>query len=235
MIAGEAIPAGRRRYTPAVGLQGFERRLERLVEGTFAKAFRSKLEPVEMGRKVARALDAGQTLDVRGQRVAPNDVVMYVSPTDFDRFYSFADVLTKELAEAARVHARDEGYHFVGPVTVELVEDQALRTGDSEVVAEIMEGEGGRVGSLLLPDGQRMALQDGTTVMGRLSECSVQLTDPKASRRHAELRPSDAGWVLVDLGSTNGTTVNGERIRERVLADGDVIGIGATQIRFEES
>jgi len=218
-----------------VGLQGFERRLERLVEGTFSKAFRSNLEPVEMGRKVARALDAGQTLDVRGQRVAPNDIVMYVSPTDFDRFYSFADVLTRELAEAARTHAKSEGYHFVGPVTVELVEDQALKTGDSEVVAEIMEGEGGRVGSLILPDGNRIALREQATVMGRLSECAVQLSDPKASRRHAEVRPSDAGWVVADLGSTNGTTVNGERIRERVLTDGDVIGIGATQIRFEES
>jgi hypothetical protein len=218
-----------------VGLQGFERRLERLVEGTFAKAFRSNLEPVEMGRKVARALDAGQTIDVRGTTVAPNDIVMYVSPPDFDRFQSFADVLTRELAEAARSHARAEGYHFVGPVTVEIVEDQALKAGESEVVAEIMEGAGGRVGSLVLADGQRIGLREEPLVLGRLSLCSVQLTDPKASRRHAEIRPSYDGWVVVDLGSTNGTTVNGERVRERVLSDGDVIGVGATQIRFEES
>ena len=103
-----------------MGLQGFERRLERLVEGTFNKAFRSGLQPVEIGHRVARVLDDGRTLGVGGRPVAPNNIGVYLSPADFERFSSFAEALARELAEAARQHARDEGYQFLGPVTVTL-------------------------------------------------------------------------------------------------------------------
>ena len=129
-----------------MGLQGFERRLERLVEGTFNKAFRSGLQPVEIGHRVTRVLDDGRTLGVNGRPVAPNNIGVYLSPTDFERFSSFAEALARELAEAARQHARDEGYQFVGPVTLTLVPDDTLKTGDYDVVAEIAEGAGGHVG-----------------------------------------------------------------------------------------
>ena len=65
-----------------MGLQRFERRLERLVEGTFAKAFRAGLEPVEIGRKIARALDQGRMIGVQGGWVVPNDVVVSLSSAD---------------------------------------------------------------------------------------------------------------------------------------------------------
>ena len=125
-----------------MGLQGFEHRLERLVEGTFNKAFRSGLQPVEIGHRVTRVLDDGRTLGVNGRPVAPNTIGVYLSPTDFERFSSFAEALARELAEAARQHARDEGYQFVGPVTLTLVPDATLKTGDYDVVAEIAEGAG---------------------------------------------------------------------------------------------
>src|SRR6478752_6694324 len=105
----------------SVGLQGFERRLERLVEGSFNKAFRSGLQPVEIGHRLARVLDDGRALGVNGRPVAPNNIGVYLAPADFDRFSSFAEALARELAEAARQHARDEGYQFVGPVTLTLV------------------------------------------------------------------------------------------------------------------
>src|SRR6266571_3985280 len=76
-----------------MGLQRFERRLERLVEGTFAKAFRAGLEPVEIGRKIARALDTGRMIGVKGGTVVPNDIVVYLSPSDFERFSNHTDVL----------------------------------------------------------------------------------------------------------------------------------------------
>ena len=74
------------------------------------------------------------------------------------RFDDYADVLERELAEEAREHARDERYHFLGPVKVELIEDPRLRKGDLEVEASIKEGEGGRVGALVLHDGRRITL-----------------------------------------------------------------------------
>jgi hypothetical protein len=218
-----------------VGLQSFERRLERLVEGTFNKAFRSGLQPVELGRRVARVLDSGRTLGVSGRAVAPNNIGVYLSEADFARFESFADVLARELAEAARTHAREEDYQFVGPVTVTLVPDETLKAGDFDVVAEIAEGEGGRIGSLVLPDGARIPLGEDSTVIGRLAECTVSLNDSRASRRHAEVRPQGDGFVVIDLGSMNGTRVNGTPVQEHLLHDGDEIGVGATVLRFEAS
>jgi Protein of unknown function (DUF3662)/FHA domain len=218
-----------------MGLQGFERRLERLVEGTFAKAFRSGLEPVEVGRKIARALDTGRMIGVQGGWVVPNDIVVYLSPDDLKRFSTYSDVLSRELADAARQHARDEGYHFAGPVTVALIEDDDLRTGQLEVVAETVEGPAAHLGALVLPDGRRVQLGDEPAVIGRLPDCAVTLADTQVSRRHAEVRPAGAGFAVADLGSMNGTTVNGVAVREQALEDGDEIGVGSTTIRFEAS
>ena len=218
-----------------MGLQGFERRLERLVEGTFNKAFRSGLQPVEIGHRVTRVLDAGRTLGVSGRPVAPNNVGVYLAPADFDRFQSFAEALARELAEMAREHAREEGYQFVGPVTVTLVSDDSLKTGDFDVVAEIAEGAGGQVGSLVLPDGRRVRLGEDATVLGRNADCTVTLADPRASRQHAEIRATADGFLVVDLGSMNGTLVNGVPVKEHVLHDGDEIAVGATVMRFEAS
>lgn len=218
-----------------MGLQRFERRLERLVEGTFAKAFRAGLEPVEIGRKIARALDTGRTIGVHGGWVVPNDVVVYLSADDMKRFSTYSDVLSRELADAARQYARDDGYHFLGPVTVALIEDHDLRTGQLEVVAEIVEGPADHLGSLVLPDGRRVQLEDQPAVIGRLPDCAVSLADAQVSRRHAEIRPVGEGFAVADLGSMNGTTVNGVAVREQALHDGDEIGVGSTTIRFEAS
>ena len=160
---------------------------------------------------------------------------MAVSPSDHERFKSFTDALLRELSEAVREHARDEGYHFLGPVTVALVEDDDLRAGQLEVEAEIVEGASEHLGALVLPDGRRVQLRDQPAVIGRLPDCAVSLADAQVSRRHAEVRPAGEGFAVADLGSMNGTTVNGVAVRERELEDGDEIGVGSTTIRFEAS
>jgi hypothetical protein len=214
-------------------MQDFERRLEKLVEGSFGKAFRSGLQPVEVGRKVARALDDERTVGVDGVPIAPNNIGVYLSPADFDRFHQFADALARELAEVAREHARDEGYHFLGPVTVTLVADEELRDGECDIAAEVHEGT--RVGSLVLPDGRRFPLGEHKVALGRMSDCDVVIADPRVSRRHSEINPAGHGFVISDLGSMNGTVINGTPVREHVLADGDEIRIGNTVLRFEAS
>ena len=217
-----------------MGLQAFERRLERLVEGAFTKAFRSGLQPLEIGRRLVKELDAGRTVGVHGV-VAPNHFTVVLSPEDYEHFESFRDVLTRELADAAREHARDENYHFVGPVAVELTEDDDRRQGDLRVLAIIEQGEGGWSAALVLPDGRRVALTEEAATIGRLPDCAVPLSDPQVSRHHAEVRRGPEGFRVVDLGSTNGTTVNGTVVGEQMLRDGDEIGVGNTAIRYEES
>jgi hypothetical protein len=218
-----------------MGLQQFERRLERLVEGVFAKAFRSGLQPVELGRRLTREMDARRAVGVRGV-IAPNAFTFALAPADLERFQSFSDAMVRELADAAREHARTEGYVFVGPVEVTLEADESVTAGTFLVAGEVREAPGGGlVGSLVLPDGARVAITDEAVTIGRLSDCDVPVTDESVSRRHAEVRRQGNDIVVVDLGSTNGTKVNGVGVRQRRLADGDEIIVGSTRLRFEAS
>jgi len=218
-----------------MGLQKFEGRLERMVDGTLSKAFRGELHPVEIGRRVTREMDLKRRLGVHGL-IAPNSFVVHLSAPDFDRFESFLDALVCELEEAAREHARTEEYVFVGPVTVSVVEDPRQRRGRFAVVSDVHEGPSGlTAASVLLADGTRVVLGPEPITIGRLPESTIVINDPNASRRHAEIRRSGNDVVVVDLNSTNGTRVNGATVRERVLNDGDQIVIGTTVLRFETS
>lgn len=217
-------------------LRGFERRLERLVEGTFARAFKSGVKPVELGRRLMRTMDDERSVDVRGRTIAPNHFVVGLSDTDLARFGEVREALRRELAEVAREHARDRGYAFLGPVAVVLQTEPGAREGRFAIAAAFREGVGGTgAGSLVFPDGGRFALGDKAVVIGRLADCDIALDDPNASRRHAEIRPEGADYVVHDLRSTNGTRVNGHLIERHVLGDGDRLAIGAWQFVFEAS
>jgi hypothetical protein len=219
-----------------MGLKGFERRLERMVEGSFARLFRTGLRPVELGRRLVREMDDERTVDVRGRTVVPNHFTVELSSTDHDQFADIADTLARELADAAREHARDEGYAFLGPVEVDLQTSDTMRTGAFQITARMRQGEGGAgAGSLVLPTGERVPLSEQVLTIGRLPESAIVLADPNVSRSHAEIRPRGTGYVLVDLGSTNGSRVNGVRVSEHELVDGDEIAFGNTRMRFEAS
>jgi hypothetical protein len=214
-----------------MGLQ--QERLERLVEGTLAKPFRSNLQPVEIGRRLTREMDLHRRVGVRGL-IAPNAFAVTLAPADVERFSNFIDALSRELSDAAREHAKNEGYLFVGPVEVEIFEGATLKAGRFTVEAEGREdADGGFLAELVLNDGRRVQIGSEPLVIGRLPECGVVLADSNVSRRHAELRRSGDSVVLTDLGSTNGTRVNGAPIRERVLVSGDEVSVGSTRLIFE--
>jgi hypothetical protein len=216
-----------------MGLQQFEERLERLVEGTLAKPFRSNLQPVEIGRRLTREMDLHRRVGVRGL-IAPNAFAVTLAPADVERFSNFIDALSRELSDAAREHAKNEGYLFVGPVEVEIFEGSTLKAGRFTVEAEVREdADGGFLAELVMTDGRRVQIGSEPLVIGRLPECGVVLADSNVSRRHAELRRSGDSVVLTDLGSTNGTRVNGAPIRERVLVSGDEVSVGSTRLIFE--
>ncbi len=219
-----------------MGLQRFERTLERLVEGTFAKVFRSGLQPVELGRRLAREMDLRRTVGVNGI-VAPNHFHIRLSNADAERFDSMMVALKRELVEAVREHARDERYIFIGQVAVDIETDPSLSSGIFHVIGEMQEAPGGApLGALSFSDGRRIELGEQTISIGRSPECDVALPDPNVSRRHAEVRRHGSDFILVDLGSTNGTKVNGSWVTgERKLNDGDEMNFGATVIRFERS
>jgi len=218
-----------------MGLQQFEERLERLVEGTLAKPFRSNLQPVEIGRRLTREMDLHRRVGVHGL-IAPNSFTVTLAADDVDRFSNFIDALSRELADAAREHARAEGYSFLGPVDVQVYEGTRLRPGRFVVTAEVVEGpDGGPSAELVLPDGNHVPVSDSPVVLGRLPECDIVVNDPNVSRRHAEFRRTTDGVVVTDLGSTNGTRVNGVPVREHQLVSGDEVTVGSTTLVFELS
>ena len=217
-----------------MGLQRFERRLERLVEGGFGKAFRTGLQPVEVGRRLVRELESGRALGVRGT-VAPNQFTVRISEADRARFEGFQDALLTELTGTVRDAARASNYRFAGPVEVSIAVDPRFGVGDLAVDATIIASPDGLAGALVMPDGRRVQLGEEPVRIGRLPDCAIALSDSQVSRHHAEVRRADQGFAVVDLGSLNGTTVNGVAVREHTLTDGDVIGVGETAIRYEES
>lgn len=218
-----------------MGLQQVERRLERLVEGVFSKAFRGGLQPVELARRLVREMEAGRTVSTRGT-VAPNHAVITLSESDAERFESFADALVIELEDAMREHARDRDYRFIGPVKVDLFQDPDFSKSEHTVVAEVRQGPGGLpAAALVLGDGSRIAIGEDPVLIGRSPESTVKLTDSTVSRSHAQIVRDGDAWFVRDLGSSNGTKVNGAPVGDRMLEDGDEIRVGAVSLRFEMS
>lgn len=221
-----------------MGLQSFERRLERLFEGVFAKAFRSGLEPVELGRRLVRQMDRDRKVGVSGRKVAPNHFTFQLNADDLGQFAGSVEPLCRELEDTAREHAREEQYQLLGRIQVELVAGPRQSPGTFELLSDIRAAPGGLpVGSLVLADGRRVPLGDRAVTLGRLDTCDVVLDDPTVSRTHAEVRRdgdgSGDGFEIVDLESRNGTRVNGYGVARQRLNDGDAIEIGAVPLRFE--
>jgi hypothetical protein len=220
-----------------MGLQSLEHRLERMVDGVFTRRSRGSIRPIELGRRLVREMDDNRSVDVKGRRIVPNDFTVMLNAVDHAGFGDIELALIAELAEAAREYAREEGYHFMGPVTVQLAVDNNLRTGRFNIVSQLKQAAAGPgMGSLVLPSGQRIYISNATITIGRLPECTVAVNDSNISRRHAEVRAGATAYLVVDLGSTNGTMVNGVRtVGEQPLNDGDISSVGATHIRFEAS
>jgi hypothetical protein len=222
-----------------MGLQKFERRLERMVEGVFARAFRGGLQPVEIGRRMTREMDLHRTIAPKGT-LAPNQFTVVVSPSDRARFSAIEDELIKELVDVAKDHAELERYSFLGPVTVTMESDEQLSPGMVLVAGEMVQPEAPLGARVVLPDGNIRDLKGRRLTVGRMPECTIVLADPNVSRYHAEIEPVNGSdgppsdYTVADLGSTNGTKLNGLPVTgAQLLRDGDQITVGSTTIRFE--
>lgn len=245
--------------------QSFERRLEQFVEGFFARTFRSGLQPVELGRKLAREMGRTKTVTSTGVVVA-NHFTVALSVADSERFNHFADKLREELGAGLAGECQREGWQTLAPILVEFQTDPALRIGRFVIESRIVEGTRppapaqsvpaaapsvpshvapaavpvpapGPVATanprLIGPDGVIHALTDDVFRIGRLQDCQARFDDPNVSRHHAELRRSAEGYGVIDLGSTNGTLVNGVRIAgETRLNDGDTVSVGNNSLTY---
>lgn len=206
-----------------------------MAKGLFRRSVSGGLRPIEIGRALIREIDANRTVDMKSRRVVPNVFVIRVNPDDHGSLVDLESALVTELAEAAREYAKDEGYHLRGPVSVSIETDPKVKSGRCTLESSVRD-EGARsiTATLVLPDDRRITLSDKNLTVGRLAECEIAFNDTNVSRRHAEIKPVKDGWSVVDLGSTNGTKVNGTDITfERTLRDGDIITFGSHSVRYE--
>jgi Protein of unknown function (DUF3662)/FHA domain len=251
----DIIPSGRPETVPltdrdALGiLQEFERRLESAIEGIFTKAFRGGLQPVELATRILKEMEANKTVGVR-QVWVPNRYQFTLSEPDAERFGQAERSLRRELEQVVAEGARERGWDLVGPPEVQFDIDASLKQG--EFLCQPLLVEGPPTGQppaaeaaaapereaelVLIEEGKparAFPLAKDRVIIGRLSESDIVLSDTGASRRHAEVRRDHGGgFVIIDLGSTNGTMVNEATIGERPLEEGDRITIGRTVLEF---
>lgn len=222
-------------------LERFEDSLDRIVNGAFARAFKAEVQPVEIASALQREITDRAAIIDRQRTVIPNVFFVELSEHDYKRLAVFKDALQTELATLVRDYGGEQGYTLLGPVSVEIAQDDELETGifrvRSEARAEVsarggqVEGEVDARQPRLEVAGSAYPLVRAITRLGRGSDTDIRIEDPGASRNHCEIVLGQP--VLVrDLNSTNGTYVNGERISQLEIADGSTIMIGTTSLVF---
>jgi pSer/pThr/pTyr-binding forkhead associated (FHA) protein len=247
-----------------------ERRLEGMMEGFFARIFRSGLQPVEVGRRIQREMEEGRTVSVN-RMYAPNDFRITMGAEDFSRFSPMEPGLVREFSDLVIEQAKQNRWNLMGQprISFEEAEDmgqgqfrvEASLTADADVPApEVSTRQPNRADlsathAVAADTAERLGLTQGPARLvvldssgapadhisitntpvdiGRLSSNDVVLSDPNVSRQHARLRRDGDRWVLQDLGSTNGTAVNGSAATEHELHHGDRLSFGTSELLFE--
>lgn len=213
-------------------LDSVERGLERAVNGAFARTFRSGVQPVEIAAGLKRELDIGSVVVDRDRVLAPNHFVVRVAGADADRLTGMGANLERELIDVVTKHAKRQGYQLLGAADVELRRDDSLTTGVLQIDAAQVEGSVSWV-PMIEVEGVQHPLRNGATIVGRGSDADIRLSDSAASRQHLQLIWDGKAGIARDLGSTNGTKINGQRFREAALSPDTVLTIGQTALRFQ--
>ncbi len=322
--------------------QRFERRLEGLVGGAFARVFKGPVEPVEIGDALQREAGDKRNVMGNGQVLSPNRYRVTLSLQDYERLVPWESQLTNSLAELVQDYLDESGWATVGDIEVYLAKDDQLHVGVFGVASR-MEAQapprkrpydslslpvvpGMALGDYAQPYGsapapspaaapappappapsippapafgagygqpdpyaqpgygqpdpygggypqqgygqpqhdpyggygqqayppapatthtpwllvdqtnERFDLKHGSNIVGRGTDADLQLLDQGVSRRHADIQHDGAATTVYDLGSTNGTSVNGHEVGSQQLRHGDVIRVGHTRLVFQES
>ena len=210
----------------------FESAVERGVNGAFSRVFRSGIKPVDITTAIRRAMDESVQEVSASRIIAANHFSVYASRTDLTSLEASLDVLADEFAQQATEHAAANSYSLLGPVTIEFIADASEPSGTLKVDAENRRGPAAPAHPIIDVDGEKWLLTEPVTVIGRGSEADIVVNDSGVSRRHLELRITPTGVIATDLGSTNGSFVEGHRIDAATLLDGNQIVIGRTKILF---
>ena len=222
-------------------LDRFEKSVEGAVNGVFSKFGSKDLQPVDLSSALEREIDNEAMPVGRDRTVAPNEYRFKLSTPDFDHIEQWgSETLADELADNLTNYARRQHYAFVGPVVVIFEEDLDLAKGSFKLTAASVQGNAVPVTTdeqsqdcpLLEINGSQYLLTKEKTILGRGSGCDIVIDDPGISRKHLEIDVTPNGVIARDLGSTNGTYVEGHQVPAATLLDGNTITIGRTRILY---
>ncbi|MDZ4064952.1 MAG: DUF3662 and FHA domain-containing protein [Coriobacteriia bacterium] len=232
-------------------LSDFEDRVAASIEGLFAGAFRSPVQPAELAKALGKAMDDGRVVGV-GKVYAPVAYTVALSPEDDAKLGAFKPTLGGELATYLVDHARERCYELPSRPSASFVTHEDLRLGRFRVSATLAETDANEdaeenaapvrrqtaitdIATVTVGDmNHDVALRGEQVIIGRLSDAQIRLTDANVSRRHAAFIHLEDGWAIEDLDSTNGTLVNGRPVTRARLHDGDVVEIGLTRLIYRE-
>lgn len=211
-------------------LRNVERRLQDLIEGGLARVF---------GQRVAREVvlrAVGDAVDLRGidgRRLATNAFTVRLNPDDHAALAADLQALAKAGRERVQQVVREQGWTPAGAVQVRLVAEPAVPRGEVRVEAECDDSP---VAAVLEPQtgGRPLVLRLPRHVVGRRPPSDLLIDELDVSGEHAALSAAEGRWTVEDLGSTNGTFVNGARVLKVVLRDGDLVQFGPAAYRYRE-
>ena len=212
-------------------LDNFERGLERAVNGAFAKTFRSGVQPVEISSALRRELDTKAAVVSRERILVPNEFTVRLAPPDFTRMNDVGRPLIDELTQMAHQHAVAQNYSFSGPVTIRLQQDGTLSTGILQIDSTTVQRDVAWIPVLDIGS-QRHRLHRGRTVIGRGSDADITIADTGTSRKHVEVLWDGMHAQATDLGSTNGSKLNGQHFQQAIVEPDSTIEIGRTRMVF---
>ncbi len=219
-----------------------ERKLEGVVNGAFARAFKGDVQPVEITARLQKELDAEARLLARDRKMVPNEFTVALSQHDYDRLVPYTRTLNSDIIPQLREYAAAAGYVFNGPVTIAYELDDHLPVGRFTVGSDAVAAAASsatataiRRASLVLEvNGIRHPLTAPGFTLGRGTDADVRINDPGISRLHARINVSGNGGqtsvTIEDMGSTNGILVDGQRVRHAPLGDGSRVELGNTRM-----
>lgn len=241
-------------------LDNLERGIEKAVRTAFSTGSRRRIEAVEIASALRRELDEHSFTISAGRTMAPNDFIVEFSDEDFPRAQEWGTPLAEELCEVVIKHARSQAYTLQGSVRVSFTRNPEIERGSFEIISSARRtstedaapspsaareaphparpaGTPHRTPENWVPvldiDGQRLSVEADSIILGRSSGADITVEDTGVSRQHLEIRREGEHWLAVDLGSTNGSLVDGQRLRGRTeLVNGAVIEMGRTRIVF---
>ena len=234
-------------------LDNLEQRLDRIVNGSFSKAFKSEVQPVELGAALQQEID-NRADTITGQTVVPNIFIIELGSVDHERLETYFETLSVELGALADAYSSEQRYTTVDSAHISFDLDSELETGVFRIRSTAAKRPADVIAASLVAQdvtpqvpltsftpeatpyltsitGEDFKITKSVTNIGRGVEADIQIDDTSVSRLHCAIVLGSE--VLVrDLGSTNGTVVDGARATESILRDGSIIKVGNITLTY---